>query len=130
MCLPCSPHTWQDILKLCNYLGGEEEIPYFLHKTMGHNRTAPQRAMRVCRTQQIPQPLLPPEHCSAQRPWAVLFGTWIGFHNDFPFLWWGLWGTDLIYPQISCYAYFSRKLKYISVKCRFDNKLAYMTFYY
>jgi len=58
--LPCSPHTWQGILKFCKDLGGEEEIPYFLHKTIGHNRSAPQTAMGVCWTQQIPWPLLPP----------------------------------------------------------------------
>lgn len=57
--LPCSPRTWQDILKCCKDLRGEKEIPYFLHKTTGHNRAAPKTAMGVYWTQQIPWPLLP-----------------------------------------------------------------------
>lgn len=63
------------------------------------------------------------------RSWPVHFGTGIGFHRDFPFLWCRLQGTNLICPYISCYIYFSSKLKYVSVKCKFDNKLAYITFY-
>lgn len=64
------------------------------------------------------------------RSWpGVHFGTGIGFHRDSPFLWCRLQGTNLICPYISCYIYFSSKLKYVSVKCKFVNQLAYITFY-
>lgn len=75
--LPCSPHIWQGILKFCKNLRGEEEIPYFLHRTIGHNWAAPQTAMGVCWTQQIPGPLLHPS--PAQHAETLSCSVW---HTD------------------------------------------------